>query len=204
MPILPLIKNEVAVPAKSFVQFNGYFVEGMIKPDTYSKWAQRGKLVTTKACKGKEALVVYKTIPEEKKKIVWKYLFDHNREALFELSDVPEGWLKQIFPNYEEKKAEIMAIKKDLEFLSDKEREIASNKYNLLKYLQDYINLSKKKKGDALKEFVARYNDGMIHEHIFKVLGKEQYGSLKTLTNFIITRKWLVNSTKYSQTIVVH
>ena len=134
MPILPLIKNEVAVPAKSFVQFNGYFVEGMIKPDTYSKWAQRGKLVTTKACKGKEALVVYKTIPEEKKQIVWKYLFDHNREALFELSDVPEGWLKQIFPNYEEKKAEIMAIKKDLEVLSDKELEIAQSRYNLVHY----------------------------------------------------------------------
>ena len=172
MPILPLIHNEVAVPAKSFVQFNGYFVEGMIKPDTYSKWAQRGKLVTTKACKGKEALVVYKTIPEEKKQIVWKYLFDHNREALFELSDVPEGWLKQIFPNYEEKKAEIMAIKKDLEVLSDKELEIAQSRYNLVHYMREYTVSSAQSKGKAMKEFVERYNAGMIHENILKILSK--------------------------------
>lgn len=180
MQTIKEIHQEIAVPAESFVQFNGYRKEGMIASNLYKQWCLRGKIIAQKACRGKKAMVMYSTIPLEKRKLVWEYLFNHDRESLFLIPDVPEGWLRQVFPNYEDQKSAYMQKNgKDIAELSENELEIARARYNLVKAMRSYVGNAGY--GMALKkreEFVERYNMQMIEIGLYEVL---QEVTLKTL-----------------------
>lgn len=123
-------------------------------------------------------------------------------EEVYQLKYINEYY--DDFKNIDNEIIELQNVKiKQEKLISERQKQIALAKYDIVMCWLDFRSEQKKNKftnGSTDKQFIELYNTGLLHEEIFKSLGKISFGSLYRWRNLLkFNNDWtaLVGNYKY-------